>query len=80
MAYGIRSEVFNEAFWGARSMNRQGSQLIPYNMDSHGNQVINRRSRILPPNPLGLWSLCTSASAIFTQVKCVGDALKQNAG
>jgi hypothetical protein len=34
----------------------------------------------IPSNPGRLLSRCTSAAAIFTQVKWVGDALKQNAG
>jgi hypothetical protein len=34
----------------------------------------------IPSNPGRLLSRCTSVAAIFTQVKWVGDALKQNAG
>ena len=34
----------------------------------------------LPSKLLGLRNRCTSAAAIFTQAKWVGDALKQNAG
>lgn len=34
----------------------------------------------IPTKLLEFRRRCTSAALIFTQVKCVGDALKQNAG
>jgi hypothetical protein len=41
---------------------------------------VRNNGKIIPSNPAFLLSKCTSTAAIFTQAKCVGEALKQNAG
>jgi hypothetical protein len=56
-----------------------GATRVDLHKKQRNGSKLGKRNNI-PTKSFDFRSRCTSAAPIFTQVKCVGDALKQNAG